>query len=68
MTVWLEQQVSDLRQRIGACLQRRSELEGARASPAVAAGVAGQIRALDDQIAEAARALYDAERKLKDGQ
>jgi hypothetical protein len=59
--------VDQLRQRISACMQRRGELEGTRVSPAGAAAVADQIRRLDGDIAEAARALYDAERKLKDG-
>jgi hypothetical protein len=67
MNAWLQQQVNDLRQRIGTCMQRRSELEGARATPAGAAAAADAIRRIDGDIAEAARALYDAERKLKDG-
>jgi len=65
MSTWQQQQVDDLRQRIGACLQRRSELEGTRANPADANSRADQIRRLDGDIAEAARALADAERKMK---
>jgi hypothetical protein len=65
---WQQQHVDELRARIGACMQRRAELEGVRVSPAGAAAAADQIRRLDSDIAEHCRALADAERKLlKDG-
>jgi hypothetical protein len=67
MSVWQQQVCDDLRSRISAHLQRRSELEGTRASPAGAAAVADQIRRLDGDIAEAARDLAIAERKMRDG-
>jgi hypothetical protein len=67
MNAFLKQQVNELRQRIGADMQARATLEGTRATPAGAAAVADQIRRLDADIAEAARDLAVAERKLKDG-
>jgi hypothetical protein len=67
MSIWQEQQAHELRERISACLQRRTELEGVRASPSGAAAVADQIRRLDADIAETAKSLADVERRLKDG-
>jgi hypothetical protein len=64
---WQEQQIAELRSRIAAHLQRRGELEGTRLSPAGAAVAADQIRRIDGEISETARALADAERKMKDG-
>jgi hypothetical protein len=64
---WQEQRIDELKRSIGAALQRRGELEGARVNPAGAAAVANEIRRLDSSIAEAAKSLADAERKLKDG-
>jgi hypothetical protein len=65
MSVWLEQQVSDLRSRIAAHLQRRAALQGACMNPADASSRADAIRRIDGEIAEAARDLAVAERKLK---
>jgi hypothetical protein len=65
MSAWQQQMIDDLRQRIGACLQRRAALQGAYSNPADANSRADQIRRIDGDIAEAARALADAERKLK---
>jgi hypothetical protein len=65
MSTWLQQQANELRQRISTCMHRRSELEGARATPAGAAAVAGQIRALDADTEALCRDLYMIERKLK---
>jgi hypothetical protein len=62
-----QQMVDDLRQRISAQLQRRAALEGVHVSPAAATDRADQIRQVDSAIAEAARDLAAAERKLKDG-
>jgi hypothetical protein len=57
MNAWQQQQVTDLRQRISACMQRRGELEGMRASPAGAAAAADAIRRLDAEISESAKLL-----------
>ena len=67
MSVWQQQQVDELRQRIGVCMQRRAELEGVRVSPTAAAPAADQIRRLDSDLQVLCRDLAAAERKLKDG-
>jgi hypothetical protein len=67
MSAWQQQQVDQLRSRIAAHLQRRATLEGACVSPTDASSRADAIRRIDGEIAEAARDLAAAERKLKDG-
>jgi hypothetical protein len=68
MNAFLQQQATDLRQRIGAHLARRAELEGSRASASASSAAAERIRALDAELIEHGRALADAERKLmRDG-
>jgi hypothetical protein len=67
MSAWQQQQVDQLRQRISACMQRRAALEGACINPADANSRADQIRRVNADIADLARSIAVAERKLKDG-
>jgi hypothetical protein len=67
MNAWQQQQVDELRSRIGACMRQRETLEGTRTSPAGATSIADQIRRIDADIAEHCRNLGTLERKFRDG-
>jgi hypothetical protein len=63
MSVWQQQMVDQLKQRLSHQLARRGELEAAR--KAHTDGAAEQIKRLDADIERVSRDLYAAEYRLR---